>query len=148
MSLICYHLSDHPFMSGEAILPMEDGYTSLPESGALEAVLELFRPKDKLPRADSIYVSPNKPESDLGAKGNSHCFMCSLPESALSQKSDLQWIHELDQGFESIDDLLEDYAMEELAELANGYWSGKERIADQGLWEIRWHESTIIRQVM
>ena len=134
-----FHITDTEFERGDTLLPQPDGYVHFPESRALEAILERYRPTDKLPRGESVFFVKEIPSSgdEVGADGSDWIVTCALDADTLANQSDLNWIRELDQGFEHPSDLEECFSEKELRLLAHGYWSGKARPGHEPRFEYR-----------
>lgn len=132
-----YHLSDAELEPGELLLPQQDGYCHWPENRAMEFWLEKRRPPEKLSRADSVFLCPRIPERDMGAAGETRIFLCQADADALSQRSDMNWLIEMDQGLEDPSTLLDDWGERAIRELATGYWSGEPRPGLSPSWEVR-----------
>lgn len=136
---IYFHFTNHEFEVGERIDPQEDGFTHWDESRALEAVLERYRPEGKLPRKQSVFLckGPLSGVRDFGAAGSDYICVVSTPNDPATERSDMSWIREIDQGFDNVSILEEDYTEAELRHLAEGYWSGEQRPGYQTTFEYR-----------
>lgn len=139
------HLSSVALKKGDVLKPQEHGYCHLPESQGLEDILERYRPSDKIPRKESVYLFKTRNESlDFGAEGSDFLFVVECDDEVVKQRSDMNWISELDQGFENSEVLEEDYEEWELQMLAEGYWSGKPRTnEDEAVYEYRVRDAVI-----
>lgn len=121
-----YHLTNHPLTPGTRLQPQASGNSHRPENRALETVLERYRPQACLARRASVFLTQtSQPARDLGASGDRLIALCEVVDLAASQRSDMNWLRELDQGFEDPADL--DLDEHRLAYLARGYWSGVPR---------------------
>jgi hypothetical protein len=123
--MIMYHLTDHEFEIGDTILPQPYGYAHLDESVALETILERYRPPNKLKRKESVFLLKKPPEGkDFGAVGSIFLIKVEVGEDVMQNSSDMSWFASLDQGFEDVQWLEDDYKPNELREIASRYWSG------------------------
>lgn len=141
------HLTSSIMERGDKLEPQEDGYCHLPESIALEEILERYRPDGKIARKDSIYLFKNKSlasNHDYGAAGSNYVLVVECEDSVSDQKSDMNWLSELDQGFDDVRILEEDFTEIELRELAEGYWSGLARYGEnEAIYEYRASEAVV-----
>ncbi len=131
-----YHLTGHAFCPGSQLEPQPDGYCHWPESQGMEAILERYRPPHCLPRKESVFFMKERDSaSDFGAHHDRMILLCEVDDAAEAQRSDINWLQELDQGFEDPADL--DLEEAEMAWLAQGYWSGAPRPGQTPLYEYR-----------
>lgn len=124
-----FHYTAQEFSPGDRLEPQEDGYTQWEESRALEAVLERYRPADKLPRSQSVFLfkGPVTNSESYGADCTTYLCAVASPNNPEDERSDLSWLKELDQGFDDVTILEEDFTEAELRFFAEGYWSGTAR---------------------
>jgi len=127
--MIMYHLTNYEFKIGDVVLPQSTGYTHWVESCALETVLETvlerYRPKEKISRKECIFLTKEKPKNkDYGASGTSFILTVEVDEEVINQFSDMNHFFCIDQGFEDVIHLEDDYLEEELKKIADQYWSG------------------------
>jgi hypothetical protein len=145
---IFFHLTSINFKKGDMLLPQEDGYSQLEMNSAMEEILEGYRPENKISRTECVYLfagsSKRAEKCDFGATGLEFICLCSAPDEILEQKSDLNWIFPLDQEFESVEDIYDQFTEDELEDIATGYWSGNPMPGKTPVFEYR-SESARVR---
>lgn len=140
-----FHLTGVEFENGDVLEPMDGGYVGLPESQAMEIILERYRPSDKLPRDQSVFLTDKKPKAHaFGAQSSDYLVVCEVPERILEQRSDFNWLAELDVGLEDPAYLEEDFTEDELRYYAEGYWSGEPRDKMMPSYEYRIEEAEVL----
>lgn len=134
-----YHFSGQEFSVDDRLVPQDDGFTTWPEAAALETILERYRPEDKLPRYRSVFLfqGPAKNNGGYGAASTEYCCVVATPNNPASERSDIRWFRDLDQGFTDVSVLEEDFTEDELRYLAEGYWSGEPMPGGDPVFEYR-----------
>lgn len=134
-----YHGSQSEFPVGFILTPQPGGYAMLDEDGIaeVEAILERYRPSEKIARREAVYMVRDPDEIDM-AGGYLDFVYTVIPIGAV-EASDMGWYSELDAY--AIDDMLDN----EVRRLAEGYWSGKPFPRDRGsLFEYRARSAEIV----
>lgn len=124
---VYFHFTGEELDVRTRLTPQDDGFTQWPEARALETILERYRPADKLPRSQSVFLfkGPVVPDQSFGAASSAYCCVVDTPNNPEAERSDIRWFRDLDHGFEDVAILEEDFTEAELRERAEGYWSGK-----------------------
>lgn len=140
-----YHLTPVDFAPGERLLPQTDGYCHWPENQAMEAVLERFRPASKLPRKASVFFSNAvNVQRDLGASGADYVVICEGDITWGRQRSDVNWLAELDVGIEDPTVAFSGVPEEVLRQWALGYWSGRPKPNEVPVFEYRVESACVL----
>jgi len=127
-----YHGSQAEFPVGFILTPQPGGYAMLDEDGIaeLEAILEQYRPPEKIARRDAVYMVRDPDEIDNA--GGYLDFVYTVIPIGNVEASDMGWYSELDMY------CMDDTEKDEVRRLAEGYWSGKPFPRDRGsLFEYR-----------
>ncbi len=122
---IFYHYTGVEFETGDELTPQPDGYCHWEENAHIEDLLEQHRPTHCIPRKEAVFVTNVRCDGECyGAASNDFELSIKPCHDILEQRSDICWLSQMEQGYGSIDEMLEDFSEEELASLARGYWSG------------------------
>jgi len=133
-----YHGSETESPVGFILTPQPDGYATLNEGGIaeLEAILERYRPSEKIARRDAVYI---RDPDEIDAAGGYIDFVYTVIPIGEVEASDTGWYSELDMYY------MDDIEKDEVRKLAEGYWSGKPFTRDSGsLFEYRARSAEIV----
>jgi hypothetical protein len=122
-----FHYTSCQLLIGNILSPQTNGYCQLPENAVMEAILEDFRPEKCISRNSAIFLT-DKPIEDgekIGASGADYELQVTACPDTFNQKSDLNWLNEIDQGHEFLSEILENFSIDEIQTIADGYWSGR-----------------------
>lgn len=113
-----YHGSQSEFPVGFTLSPQLGGYATLPDEdiAEVEAIIEQFRPPDKIPRRDAVFMVGNPDEID--AAGGNDDFIYEVEPIGKVEASDLSWYSKISVYWMDMTD-------DKKQQLAEGYWSGE-----------------------
>ena len=133
-----YHGSQSEFPVGFVLTPQPGGYAMLDEEdiAEVEAILEQYRPPEKIARRDAVYMVRDPDEID--SAGGYIDFIYTVIPVGEVEVSDMGWYSELSVYYF-------DMPKDEKQRLAEGYWSGKPFSRDKGsLFEYRARSAEIV----
>jgi hypothetical protein len=124
---IFFHYTSAHLSIGETLIAQDNGYCQQPENAAMEAILEDFRPNRCISRSDAVFLTkdPIDDGDKVGALGSDYELEVSVCKDTIHQRSDLNWLSEIDQEYESVGDIYNEFSEKEIQTIAEGYWSGK-----------------------
>ena len=113
-----YHGSQSEFPVGFVLTPQPGGYATLPDEdiAEVEAIIERFRPTDKIPRSEAVFMVGNPDEIDQA--GGYDDFVYTVEPVGKVEASDLSWYSKISVYWMDMTD-------DEKQQLAEGYWSGE-----------------------
>lgn len=121
-----FHYTGTIFDIGDVLEPQTDGYCNWPENQAMESILEFHRPQQCISRQDSVFLVGEPCDGELyGAESSNYELSVNIEDNHIEQRSDIQWLAQLDQGYSTTNEIREDISDDEIERLAKGYWSGK-----------------------
>jgi len=132
-----YHGSQTEFPVGFVLTPQSDGYAMLDEDGIaeVEAILERYRPPEKIARGNAVYMVRDPDEID--SAGGYVDFVYTVIPIGEVEASDMGWYSELSVYYNDIPEDTE-------RRLAEGYWSGKPFPREGSLFEYRARSAEIV----
>jgi hypothetical protein len=140
-----YHIGPTGIKIGDSIACQTFGYANSREAVAMENILELYRPDDKISRRNSAFFCDNaKSCLDAGADTDEKIYVVQMSEIAINNKSDFNWLQIIDLGFEDEWMLKEAFTDKELEDICSSYWSGKACPGKPPTWEYRSSKEQVI----
>lgn len=135
-----FHGSRNPLKTGVVLLPQNNLFDN--EEILVEYVLEKFRPKESLPRHESVYMV-DKPDADLIDKvGGYSAYIYEVEPAGKVEKNDVSWWNKIYQHSLGEDYISHSYISPILSTMARNYWAGV--ASDKPSWEYR-SKSAIIK---
>lgn len=134
-----YHGSKFVFPAGFKLLPSKTGYVNQLENQKIEAIMERYRPKNKLSRFGSVFLVNDPDLIDSSGGYTDHIYI--VQPARRLEKSDLSW-------YSDVSVYGEDEDSEEVKQAAINYWKGiPYKNQENSLFEYRTPYATIIKEI-
>ena len=134
-SQVFYHGSNRKLPIGTILTPQPQGYTRSYDSKREEAIMEKYRPADKLSRHESVFMVTNPAEVDPA--GGNLAYIYRVEPIGPVERSDLSWYSDLS--------VYTNWKPREKRLIASNYWNGVPYPdTKHSLWEYRCRQAKII----